>query len=91
MHLLDKPVKCLAIVGCRGNFFIERTRDIPVGCPLDEMEPVFVNGCYDLTRFEWIVVDALEQWGDATFQDEPTLHRLYDGPHIFIADRTIPN
>ena len=62
---------------------MERTRDIPVGCPLDEMEPVFVNGCYDLTRFEWIVVDALDQWGDAAFQDEPTLHRLYDGPHIY--------
>ena len=53
MHPRDTSVKCLDIVCCRSNFFMERTRDIPVGCPLDEMEPVFVNGCYDLTRFEW--------------------------------------
>ena len=29
-------VKCLDIVGCRSNFFYERTRDISVGCPLDD-------------------------------------------------------
>ena len=78
------PVKCLDIVGCRSNFFLERTRDIPVGCPLDQLEPVFVDGKYDLDKFEWILVDVFEQGEDGDmFQDVPDAHRLYDGPHLY--------
>ena len=62
---------------------MERIRDIPIGCPLDQIEPVFVNGEYDLTRFEWLCVDILEQEGEVTSQDVPDLHRLYDGPHLY--------
>ena len=77
-------VQCLDIVGCRSNFFLERTRDIPVGCPLDQLEPVFVDGTYDLNRFEWLYVDILEQGDDGDmFQDAPDAHRLYDGPHLY--------
>ena len=79
-------VKCLDIVGCRSNFFYERTRDIPVGCPLDEFEPAYVDGVLrrPLTDFEWLWLDTLEQqdYSDG-FQDMPDLHRLYDGPHLY--------
>ena len=82
-------VKCLDIVGCRSNFFIERTRDIPVGCPLDQFEPVFKkDGTYDLNRFEWIFVDVYMQdddWSEG-FQDMPDLHRLYTGAHLYPLD-----
>ena len=55
-------VPCLDVVGGRSNFFLERTRDIPIGCPLDQFERVFVNGqCDDLTRCEWLCVDVFEQ------------------------------
>ena len=78
------PVQCLDIVGCRSDFFLERTRDIPVGCPLDQLEPVFVDGHYDLNKFEWIYVDILEQGDDGDmFQDAPDAHRLYDGSHLY--------
>ena len=80
------PVKCLDIVGCRSNFFYERTRDIPVGCPLDDVEPVYADGVLrrPLTDFEWVWIDILEQqdWSDG-FQDVPDLHRLYTMALIF--------
>ena len=78
-------VKCLDIVGCRSNFFYERTRDIPVGCPLDDFEPVYADVVLrrPVTDFEWVWIDILEQqdWSDG-FQDVPDLHRLYGGPYL---------
>ena len=53
----NETVKCLDVVGCRSNFFFERVRDIPIGCPMDGLEPVFDdNGQYrkHLTEFEWL-------------------------------------
>ena len=79
-------IKCLDTVGCRSNFFIERTRPIPIGCPLDELEAVFDdNGQYrrHLEDFEWLWVDVFEQDSEEGFQDAPELHRLYDGPHLY--------
>ena len=88
----DQPVRCLDIVGCRSNFFRERVRDIPVGCPLDEFEPVFdEDGTLNrpLTDFEWLWVDVYQQ-GDADgFQDAPDMHRLYDGPHLYPLDTVL--
>ena len=81
-------VRCLDVVGCRSNFFIERTRPVPIGCPLDQLEPVFdEEGRWrkQLTEFEWLWVDIFEQ-DDVEiegFQDAPELHRLYDGPHLY--------
>ena len=80
-------VRCLDVVGCRSNFFLERKRDLPVGCPLDALEPVFnEDGSWAraLTDFEWLWVDLYEQpYADEGFQDMPDVHRLYDGPHLY--------
>ena len=80
-------VHCIDVVGCRSNFFMERTRAIPVGCPLDQLEPVFdSNGNWrrNLTDFEWLWVDIYEQEDDEEgFQDAPDMCRLYGGPHLY--------
>ena len=64
---------------------MERTRGLPIGCPLDELEPVFNDGQWrrPLTDFEWLWVDIFEQDTDEGFQDVPDMHRLYDGPHLY--------
>ena len=41
------------------------------------------SGNYDITRFEWIWVDVYEQEPGEGFQDEPDVHPLYDGPHLY--------
>ena len=74
-----EDVNCMDIVGCRLNAFMERLRPIPIGRPVDELEPV---GNRALTDFGWLWVDAYEQFGDGR-QGEPELHRLYDGPHLY--------
>ena len=88
----DQTVGCLDVVGCRSNFFRERVRDIPVGCPLDEFEIVFDeddNLMRPLTDFEWFWVDVYNQGDAEGFQDAPQLHRLYDGPHLYPLDTVL--
>ena len=46
---------------------------------MDELEPI---GNRALTDFGWLWVDVYEQF-DGGWQDEPELHRLYDGPHLY--------
>ena len=88
LHTADvlTPVQCLDVCGCRSNVIMERTRPLPIGCPLDDVEAVFEDGHYrrPLTDFEWVWVDLYEQQdADAGFQDVPELHRCYDGPHMY--------
>ena len=66
------PISCLDVCGCRKNALLTR-KLLPVGSPLDAMEPVFVAGQYarPLDDFAWIWVDI-----DAS-------HALYDGPHLY--------
>lgn len=82
-----EKVKCLDVCGCRSNVIMERTRPLPIGCPLDDIEPVFdEDGKYlrPLTDFEWLWVDVYEQReADSGFQDVPDLHKCYDGPHMY--------
>merc|ERR1711983_643566 len=54
-----EDVTCLHVVGCRLNCFMERTRPLPIGCPLDKLVPV--TG--DLTEYEWLWVDAFAEGG----------------------------
>ena len=80
-----EPVQCLDVCGCHSNVFMERTRPLPSGCPLDDVEPVFDDdGHYTrpLTDFEWLRVAVYEEF-DGGWQDAPDLHRLYDGPHLY--------
>ena len=67
-----EDVSCMGVVGCRLNACMERLRPIPIGCPVDELEPL---GNRALTDFEWLWVDVYEQFEDG-WQDEPELHRL---------------
>ena len=59
-----QSVHCLDVCGCRSNVLMERSRPLPIGCPLDDVEAVFDdNGKYrrPLTDFEWLWVDVYEQ------------------------------
>ena len=67
------------VVGCRLNAFMERLRPIPIGCPVDELEPV---GNRALGDFEWLWVDVYGEF-DGGWQGCPDLPRLYDGPHLY--------
>ena len=63
---------CMDVVGCRSNALLSREY-LPVGSPLDHLEPVFENGEYKhpLEKFTWLWVET-----------EGT-HSLYDGPHLY--------
>ena len=74
-----EDVSCMDVIGCRPNAFMERLRPIPIGCPVDELEPV---GNRRLGDFEWLWVNVYGQNEDG-WQDAPELHRLYDGPHLY--------
>ena len=73
-----EEVTCLDVVGCRLNCFMERTRPLPIGCPLDRLEPVTRS----LWEYEWLWVDAFAEGGQG-YQHQPDQHRCYDGPHLY--------
>ena len=73
-----EDVTCLDVVGCRLNCFMERTRPLQIGCPLDKLVPVTGN----LTDYEWLWVDAFAEGGHG-YQHQPDQHRCYDGPHLY--------
>ena len=50
-----EDVSCMDVVGCRLNAFMERLRPFPIGCPMDELEPI---GDRHLSDFEWLWVDV---------------------------------
>ena len=64
--------------------FMERTRPLPIGCPLDRLEPVKDR---DLRDFEWLWVDAFCEGGG--YQHQPDQHRCYDGPHLYPLDTVL--
>jgi hypothetical protein len=85
-------VRCLDICGCRSNVLLERMRDLPIYCPIDECERIFdVRGHYNcaLTEFEWIWVDIFEQAESDVGWREHTGNRLYDGPHLYPLDTVL--
>ena len=73
-----EDANCMDVVGCRLNAFMERLRPIPIGCPVDELEPV---GNRALTGVEWLWANVYGQKEEG-WQDAPQVHRLYDGPQF---------
>ena len=74
-----EDVSCTGVAGCRLNACMQRRRPVPIGCPVDELEPV---GTRHLVDFEWFWVDVYGQNEDG-WQGAPELRRLYDGPHLY--------
>ncbi len=69
------PIACMDVRGCRKNALLSRDF-LPVGSPLDAVQPVFDDaGRYaaPLERFAWLWVEAPEE----------RRHALYDGPHLY--------
>ena len=48
---------------------MERTRPLPIGCPVDRLVPVAGN----LTDYEWLWVDAFAEGGQG-YQHQPDQH-----------------